>query len=224
MTSPPCLTNSVLRANYGIGTYQDCCTDVIEGTFCAPCMGRRALVEAELFPLSSTTTAATGYTAQIFMNGRYRGVTGYGDYVPGSGQQMMWKGGGLGDCWGGICSHTFCYALVLPQCAAARARQYLDGSDCCFNIFATTPCNVYYQARWYYGIRGECYADLFTSIFCYACALDRVFREVLLNTSSEVLGGCCNSCCGGMQRDKGPQPVAMQQQNTHKRNKCCCCC
>eukprot|EP01059_Diplonema_ambulator_P013597 TRINITY_DN24131_c0_g1_i1.p1 TRINITY_DN24131_c0_g1~~TRINITY_DN24131_c0_g1_i1.p1 ORF type:complete len:296 (+),score=43.73 TRINITY_DN24131_c0_g1_i1:17-904(+) len=220
LTSTPWMTISVQRANYGIGTYQDCCGDLLEGTCCMPCAIRRSLVEAEMYPLSRTTTAATGVPV-LFKGGFFQGVTGYGNYQMGSHSRNMWSAGGLGDCWGGACSHTFCYALLLPQCAASRARQYLDGSDCIFNLISITPCNVYYMTRHYYGIRGTCHEDLCVSFFCYACAIDRVYREILLNTSSEVLSGCCNGCCGGVPRDKGPRVQAMVQE---RRRRCVCCC
>ena len=205
LTSPPCLTTNVLRTNYGIGYSQDCCSDILEALFCTPCVNRRNLVEAEMYPLHRTTTARSG-APMLFENGVFKGLSGMGRYRVGSQEQPFWRAGGIGDCWGGCCSHTFCYALFFPQCAAARARQYIDGSDCCFNVFATTPCNVYYQARHYYGIRGQCHEDLCISIFCYACAIDRVYREVLINTATDLVRGCCNGCCGGVSqvRQKGP--------------------
>ena len=213
LTAPPCLTTNIMRLNYGIGHSQDCCGDILETLFCMWCVNRRNLFEAEMYPVSKVTTARTGVPVLV-QNGTFKGLSGMGQYKIGGQMQIGWRAGGIGDCWGGCCSHTFCYSLFFPQCAAARARQYLDGSDCCFNVFASSPCALYYQTRHYYGIRGQCHEDLCIALFCYPCAIDRVYREVFINTSAEIVRGCCNSCCGGVGkvRQKGPQPQGQMGQ------------
>eukprot|EP01063_Lacrimia_lanifica_P032376 TRINITY_DN5525_c0_g1_i1.p1 TRINITY_DN5525_c0_g1~~TRINITY_DN5525_c0_g1_i1.p1 ORF type:complete len:296 (+),score=69.13 TRINITY_DN5525_c0_g1_i1:73-960(+) len=230
LTGNPALTQSIFRMNYGIGTYQECCSDIIDSTFCMPCMQRRMAVEAEAFPLSQTNTStqfAQNGVPRLFADGKFLGQSGLGEYNPGSGQQFMWKAGGLGDCWGGCCSHTFLYALFFPVCAAARARQYLDGSDCCFNVFCGSPWNLYYTTRHYYGIRGQCHEDLCIAYFCLPCAIDRVYREIFANTYADILAaGSCNGCCGGAPVQKArPRPGPTPQQMAQKRRGggCLCC-
>eukprot|EP01060_Flectonema_neradi_P019069 TRINITY_DN2606_c1_g1_i1.p1 TRINITY_DN2606_c1_g1~~TRINITY_DN2606_c1_g1_i1.p1 ORF type:complete len:259 (+),score=6.56 TRINITY_DN2606_c1_g1_i1:80-856(+) len=194
LTSGPCLTSNYMRANYGIGTNQDCCEDIILGKFCLPCHNRRMLVESEHYKLSETSTHPGQYNRSLFSGGKFKGVSGMGNYTPGSGEQQVWQAGGLGDCgkWG--CTGQFMYACFFPQCAAARTRQYLDGSDCCFNVFFNTPCNLYYTTRHYYGIRGDWIIDLFVSMFCYSCAIDRIYREIIICTTQEYIAGLKKKC------------------------------
>eukprot|EP01062_Namystynia_karyoxenos_P015991 TRINITY_DN15837_c0_g2_i1.p2 TRINITY_DN15837_c0_g2~~TRINITY_DN15837_c0_g2_i1.p2 ORF type:complete len:308 (+),score=83.74 TRINITY_DN15837_c0_g2_i1:98-925(+) len=201
-TSPPCLTYNVMRHNYGLGSGQDCHEDICTGLFCVPCGNRRAIVEARGHHLGEphkVTTNTLSGNPRLFLNGTFTGRLGVGQYEFGSGKEREWLAGGLGDF--SMCSTSCCYACLMPQCASARTRSYLDGSDCMFNVCATTPFQTYYMVRHYYGIRGEPCMDCCTVMFCMPCAIDRAFREVVRRNVTDAI-----SCCSGPSKGK-----------------CCCC-
>eukprot|EP01063_Lacrimia_lanifica_P032391 TRINITY_DN5535_c0_g1_i1.p1 TRINITY_DN5535_c0_g1~~TRINITY_DN5535_c0_g1_i1.p1 ORF type:complete len:339 (+),score=80.00 TRINITY_DN5535_c0_g1_i1:152-1018(+) len=215
MTSCPCTTMNIMRHGYGIGSYQECCNDILEGCFCAPCATRRGRYEVDEGAVACDQRNASGAklvstsrsgVPVLYENGRFRGLQMLANAGPAKGEQMIWKAGGIGECWGGFCSHTFLYSCFFPQCAAARARSYLDGSDCCFNVVSTTPCGVYGMVRHTYGIRGSCAEDCCLGIWCYSCAIDRAYREIILTSGVSQPQGSCNSCCGGLQHHRGPKP------------------
>eukprot|EP00759_Apiculatamorpha_spiralis_P028279 PhF_6_TR30757/c0_g1_i1/m.45294 len=105
---------------------------------------------------------------------------------------------------------TGCYVCLCPQCASARTLNMYDGTNCWVNLCFSTPCYVTNTIRHGYGIQGDSFMDIVSTLFCYPCAISRNSSEVLARlveaaverAKTEVqqrTAGMC-SCCGGGSR------------------------